>query len=926
IFLFDKNGDSKIMVAADSARNKQFNVINGEFYCTYVLKNDENSVANYPDNIVEDSFQELSPLAITGEYKGWKQYDSRWASKPVANGGTMKQIGCTVTSTAIGVVHGGMRDESNFDPGKLCDYLNNNGGFTSDGGIYWDAVTRMVDGFWRNNIVSLSGSNTQKAEVIADYVDSGYIVLISVNNDGHWVCCDYVDGNTVYMMDPGRSGATNLFSTYSGISRIVTYGIDISKSNIDGSQTETTNHNPIGSFDGCSGGTGYIEVSGWAFDPDNTSQQLYVHVYIGGPAGVGEGYVLVANTSRPDVNNAYGCGDNHGFFDKISTDKTGSQEVYAYAINVGSGDNTLLGSETVNIKQDTTPPVISNVNVIKSATGYTVSCTVKDSGSGVNRVQFPTWTTANDQDDVIGDWVTNSKASGTKDGDTYTYSVKYSDHNDEQGFYNTHIYAYDNVGNSDGVPANGGNYYKYPIKYNANGGSGAPANQTKVYKVELTLSGTKPTRDGYAFKNWNTKADGTGISYSPSGKYTTDDGVTLYDKNGAITLYAIWETNKYTVTYNANGGSGQPGNQTKVHGTDLTLSGTKPTRDGYTFKNWNTKSDGTGTSYSAGGKYTANANVTLYAIWEINKYTISYNANGGSGQPGNQIKTYGTDLTLSGTQPTRPGYTFKNWNTKSDGTGTSYSAGGTYKENNSVTLYAVWKLDTTITEITTTSESSTETTTETVTENVNSVNLEIADVNAISGKYVDIPVVLKNNAGISCFNISLGYDNSIMYPVSYTKGDKFSDMISQIDSSTDMSLKNKVKFVWDSVTNVSGDEILFTVRFQIKPNVKQGLYEIATIKSETMFTDENLSNIVYTELSGFVNVTNIKKGDVNGDNMINGKDVVLLRQYIADWPSAALTEDQLIAADVTNEEIVNGKDVVKLRQYLADWPNIDLNS
>lgn len=72
-------------------------------------------------------------------------------------------------------------------------------------------------------------------------------------------------------------------------------------------------------------------------------------------------------------------------------------------------------------------------------------------------------------------------------------------------------------------------------------------------------------------------------------------------------------------------------------------------------------------------------------------YTVSYNANGGSGAPASQTKTYGVNLTLSSTMPTRAGYAFKGWATSSTGT-VAYPAGGTYSDNSAVTLYAVWEL------------------------------------------------------------------------------------------------------------------------------------------------------------------------------------------------------------------------------------------
>lgn len=73
----------------------------------------------------------------------------------------------------------------------------------------------------------------------------------------------------------------------------------------------------------------------------------------------------------------------------------------------------------------------------------------------------------------------------------------------------------------------------------------------------------------------------------------------------------------YKVTYNANGGSGAPSTQTKYYGKTLTLSSTKPTRTGYTFQGWSTSSTGS-VEYNAGGSYTGNKAITLYAVWKIN--------------------------------------------------------------------------------------------------------------------------------------------------------------------------------------------------------------------------------------------------------------------------------------------------------------------
>ena len=147
----------------------------------------------------------------------------------------------------------------------------------------------------------------------------------------------------------------------------------------------------------------------------------------------------------------------------------------------------------------------------------------------------------------------------------------------------------------------------------------------------------------------------------------------------------------YTVSYNVNGGSGTISSQTKVYGKSLTLTTTKPTRAGYNFVKWNTSSNGSGVNYASGGTYTANANAILYAQWSPITYTVSYNANGGTGAPANQTKTYNVTLKLSSTKPTRTDYNFVSWNEKADGTGTAHGAGTNYTDNKAITLYAIWE-------------------------------------------------------------------------------------------------------------------------------------------------------------------------------------------------------------------------------------------
>ena len=166
--------------------------------------------------------------------------------------------------------------------------------------------------------------------------------------------------------------------------------------------------------------------------------------------------------------------------------------------------------------------------------------------------------------------------------------------------------------------------------------------------------------------------------------------VIAYDNVGNSSVVNItgYISNVITVNYNANGGSGAPSSQNKYNTVDITLSSTKPTRTGYTFVNWNTKSDGSGTSYQSGSKYSSNESTTLYATWKTNTYSINYNLNGGSkGSSAPTSGTYGSTVTVS--NPTRTNYTFTGWTVS--GTGASMNGTNLTIGLGNITLTANWK-------------------------------------------------------------------------------------------------------------------------------------------------------------------------------------------------------------------------------------------
>lgn len=210
----------------------------------------------------------------------------------------------------------------------------------------------------------------------------------------------------------------------------------------------------------------------------------------------------------------------------------------------------------------------------------------------------------------------------------------------------------------------------------SNGYGGNVATKTVADGAYVTAPGN-PTRYGYNFTNWT---GSVGAIVCANRTHT-----------------AQWTPWKHTVAYNANGGSGAPGNQTKTYGQSLSVSQTMPSRHGYNFKNWNTAQNGTGTAYGLGANYGYDQNggtVTLYAQWNPWKHTVIYDANGGTNAPGSQTKTYGQAMNITSQIPMKDGYEFVCWSENPKGTGDSYLSGQAYskdQDGGSKTLYAQWK-------------------------------------------------------------------------------------------------------------------------------------------------------------------------------------------------------------------------------------------
>ncbi len=202
-----------------------------------------------------------------------------------------------------------------------------------------------------------------------------------------------------------------------------------------------------------------------------------------------------------------------------------------------------------------------------------------------------------------------------------------------------------------------------------------------------TVTFTATPKNGYEFVGWSTSSSESGI-VSTSATYNFKYDISYTGK----TLYALFKAvPTYSVTYNANGGSGAPDPETGLtSGSTHTVSSTKPTYSGYNFKGW--KHNINDNVYNAGDTFNVTSDVTLTAQW-AKVHTITYNANNGTGAPAAGSVENGSSYTVSSTVPTRTSYNFTGWNTAADGNGTSYASGATISNvTTDMTLYAQWEL------------------------------------------------------------------------------------------------------------------------------------------------------------------------------------------------------------------------------------------
>ena len=249
----------------------------------------------------------------------------------------------------------------------------------------------------------------------------------------------------------------------------------------------------------------------------------------------------------------------------------------------------------------------------------------------------------------------------------------------------------------------------FALTYDGNGATGGAMADQKINIGEtLTLLNNGFTRENYMFIGWSTNknASASAAYYDPD---TNPDGI-LYNNrqsfsiaevsrlfNKATTLYAIWDKTTYTISYNANGGSGTTMPNTEVQRTiplkTMQLPACTYTRDGYVFIGWSTVSGTSAVNVELfpGGDFTPTKDTTLYAIWS-NKNIVIFDKNSpdATGTMSNQTFDIGQRSPLNPNRFSLAGYEFAKWTTEPDGTGISYNDGQEITPVGVVRLYAQW--------------------------------------------------------------------------------------------------------------------------------------------------------------------------------------------------------------------------------------------
>lgn len=536
----------------------------------------------------------------TSDYRKWAQGDSRWGNLRLgASSDTVAKSGCTVTAVTKLIIQAGLKDSNSFNVATLVNWMNDNGGFTNQGWLVW-AKPAAYSGLTYTGALCSEGSYSSSGNngQIITWINQGYHIVLKVKNGTHWVAVDEaktLSTGTVHIMD-SLSNSANADITLD--SRYPTFQIAQS---YKGGSTPS-----VGSEEYVSECTPYpcaVKIK--------ITEDCCPYTQPCNPTTASElGYTSEKLTSKPISKDEVLTADalyentegNYWYHVTLSdgtkaylysTHTTRSSIIYPW-VDGGSFPSSITGTTNLQGTVTTGGSRLDTVQALVCRQG-TTSPVLKSEMVTVNATTYPLKSSTVDKTTVFGNLSNYGSGYYTLMIDT-AFTTYYAENNQRKSAALCDYAAtYDFYYGQATVP-------NITITFNANGGTCSTANKVIASGSAVGALPTA-TRSGYTFDGWYTSASG-GSKVSAS---------TTFSSN--TTVYAHWSANSYTVSYNANGGSGAPSSQTATVGNYIDLSWEIPTRFGYSFQGWATDSSASSVVYWPGDVYTDDTSITLYAVW-----------------------------------------------------------------------------------------------------------------------------------------------------------------------------------------------------------------------------------------------------------------------------------------------------------------------
>ena len=488
----------------------------------------------------------------------------------------------------------------------------------------------------------------------------------------------------------------------------------------------------------------------------------------------------------------------------------------------------------------------------------------------------------------ISSWNTKSDGSGV------SYNVDEID-----VLYDLDLYAQWESGNS------------YTLKYSCSDdgcqlGSNPPSitSFTLGYDDSITLLNNYYTRNNYSFLHWRY---GDNIYY---GEEKVKDLALKKSPFGdeSVILTAVWANSSSAslIKFDSNGGTGSMSNIYVRNGNNTRLKYNMFTKDEYRFAGWNTKADGSGTSYSDGASIHTSSSVTLYAQWIKSDIEISFDNNGGSGVMTSIFAAGNESVKLPNNLFTKLGYTFSSWNTKSDGSGTIYNNLSNITAVEDLKLYAIWTPNNYI-----------------VSYDSNGGEGSMSNQNATYDK----EFTLSTNQFTKENYIFVGWNTKADGSgIGYNNKQKVSNLVASGTITLYAVWKYDSDYSINEYTLMENKNIIDNI--PAKTSLEDYLKNIVVSDGYSIEMDLGSKNYIFTGsklkiLKGnnvFIEYTNVVRGDVNGDGTISALDYVKVKNHI--MKSSIISDDgMLLAADANLDSGISALDYVRIKNIILGGSN-----